>query len=146
MTAVKHTRSFPTHQQERVWKPLRGGLFLVLCLLLRSCPLDLSWTKDRNNSPVLLVQDQHEACQVTQEHLQPSKARPGTRCPTAKGVQLLAAALEICDLRTALRMSCLSLCPLLWVRSGHSGVAGLIHGARDVKTWQQGGSACSRLK
>lgn len=67
----------------------------MLCLLLRSCPLDLSWTNDRNNSPVLPVQDQHGACQVTEEPLQPSKARPGTRWPTAKGVQLLAAALEM---------------------------------------------------
>lgn len=70
---------------------------------------------------MLLVQDQHGACQVTEEHLQPDKA-------TAEGVQLLAAALEMCDLRTALRMSCLSLFPLLWVRSGHSGVVGLFSG------------------
>lgn len=75
---------------------------------------------------MLLVQDQHGACQVTEEHLQPDKARPGT--PTAEGVQLLAAALEMCELRTALRMSCLSLFPLLWVRSGHSGMVGLISG------------------
>lgn len=77
---------------------------------------------------MLPVEDQHGACQVTEEHLQPDKARPGTRWPTAEGVQLLAVALEMCDLRTALRMSCLSLFPLLWVRSGHSGVVGLISG------------------